>query len=63
MFNSDPSLTDKMDDVFFVPPDPKTVINIGGSLLRDTTGYIYLITDDGSLSRRISVNPSGQITY
>lgn len=62
-FNSDPSLQNKIQDVFFVPPDPKTVISVGGGLLRDITGYIYLTTADGSATRRISVNASGQITY
>lgn len=54
---------DKIDDVIFVPPDPKTYLFSGGALLvGGASGKIYLLTDRGA-AKTVSVNPAGQITF
>lgn len=53
----------RAEDIFFVPPDPRTYSVIGGGLFGNTAANIYLRTRDGVVTRTISVNPSGQINF
>jgi prepilin-type N-terminal cleavage/methylation domain-containing protein len=53
----------KLDAVLFVPPDPRTFISSGGSILSGGAGNIYLATVDGTASIRVSVTTAGQITF
>lgn len=53
----------KADDIFFVPPDPRTFAVIGGSLSGNATANIYLRTKDAVVAKTISVNHSGQINF
>ncbi len=53
----------RLDAVLFVPPEPKTYISSGGSLLPGGSGNIYLQTADGSASITIRVSTAGQITF
>jgi hypothetical protein len=55
--------SDRMDAVYFIPPDPKTVLDFNGSLATNRAGYIYLGTADGSLRKPMSVNAGGQINF
>jgi prepilin-type N-terminal cleavage/methylation domain-containing protein len=53
----------KIDDVIFIPPDPKTYIFSGGALLvGGASGRVYLVTDGGA-TRTVTVNQAGQITF
>ena len=54
--------SNKLEQVLFIPPDPLTLLVIGGSFA-STTGNIYLSTRDGSVERTVSVNTAGQITF
>lgn len=53
----------RLDEIMFVPPDPITVVVIGGSLLQNATGKIYLQTRDGIATREVTVSTAGQITF
>ena len=52
-----------LTDVFFVPPDPKVVSNVGGSISVQAGGTVTLQTQDGKGTRTITINPAGQITF
>lgn len=55
------SVSDQIDTIFFMPPDPKTLIwNNGGS---EDFGGIYLETKSKSASAKIGVNSGGQVTF
>lgn len=52
---------DQIDTIFFMPPDPKTLMwNNGGS---EDSGGIYLETRNESASAKVEVNSGGQITF
>ncbi len=54
---------DHIDDVVFIPPDPKVYLFAGGVLLPvGTSGKVYLLTSGGA-SRTVTVNPAGQVTF
>lgn len=55
--------SDAMTDVIFVPPDPKTITNLSGNLSTQNPGSFYLRTADGVITKRISVNTAGQISF
>jgi type II secretory pathway pseudopilin PulG len=57
------SASSSLTDVFFLPPDPKTVLNIGGILVTDQTGSIILEARGGSARKTIRVSSGGQITF
>lgn len=50
----------KIDAVFFVPPDPLTMVFSGNGTT--TEGYVYLTTRDGSNATNIKVTSAGQIS-
>jgi prepilin-type N-terminal cleavage/methylation domain-containing protein len=51
----------RMDTVFFMPPDPQTLIWENGA--SEDQGIIYLETKSGSASAKVSVNSGGQVTF
>lgn len=54
---------ERIDDVIFIPPDPRVYIFSNGSLISSgVSGKIYLTTTRGGASRTIKVNSAGQIT-
>ena len=55
--------TNSVDDVFFVPPDPKTVTSVSGLLSTQASGNVFLVTKDGAVTKKISINPVGQINF
>ncbi len=59
----DASGANKIDDVIFIPPDPKTHILSGGAFLSDGSGKIYLKSSDGAIIRSVSVSLAGQVTF
>ena len=65
----DNSGSNKLDAIFFIPPDPKTLIWSDGSsfpISENSSNYeadIYLKTKDGSMSKTIKVNVMGQISF
>jgi len=67
IFNN--SGSNKLDAIFFIPPDPKTLIWSDNSSLpisENSSNYeanIYLKTKDGSMSKTIKVNVMGQISF
>lgn len=55
--------SEKIDDVIFIPPDPRTYIFSDGALLvGGASGKVYLRTDGGA-TRTVMVNSAGQITF
>ncbi len=54
-----------VSDVFFVPPDPRTLMSFAplGPLASSTIGYVYLQTRDGQSNLRITINAVGQVGY
>jgi len=64
----DNSKNNKLNIIFFIPPDPKTLIWSNGSspISENSSNYeanIYLKTKDGSMSKTIKVNVMGQISF
>jgi type II secretory pathway pseudopilin PulG len=63
------NLKNKLDVIFFIPPDPKTLIWSDGSyfpISENSSNYeanIYLKTKDGSMSKTIKVNIISQISF
>jgi type II secretory pathway pseudopilin PulG len=59
----------KLDVIFFIPPDPKTLIwrdNFQNPITENDPNYetnIYLKTKDGSMSKTIKVNIISQISF
>jgi prepilin-type N-terminal cleavage/methylation domain-containing protein len=53
----------RLEEIMFVPPDPVTAVVIGGAILQNATGKIYLQTMDGSATREVTVSTAGQITF
>ncbi|MEK7546635.1 MAG: prepilin-type N-terminal cleavage/methylation domain-containing protein [Patescibacteria group bacterium] len=53
----------RLDDVLFVPPDPITLVNSGGTIIKNGSAVIYLQTIDGSLSVKININSAGLIDF
>lgn len=52
-----------IDDVIFIPPDPKVYMFSGGVLLpAGASGKVYLLTSGGA-ARTVTVSPAGQITF
>lgn len=64
--------SDTIQDIFFYPPDPCTLISLDGqTFLEDCAAgaaappaqsYVYLETADGSMARAVSVSPAGQVS-
>jgi prepilin-type N-terminal cleavage/methylation domain-containing protein len=67
VFNT--SGSNKLDAMFFIPPDPKILIWRDGSPNPITENaqnyetYIYLKTKDNSMSKTIKINVAGQISF
>jgi prepilin-type N-terminal cleavage/methylation domain-containing protein len=67
VFNN--SGSNKLDAIFFIPPDPKILIWRGNSSLpinendSDYEANIYLKTKDNSMSKTIKINVAGQISF
>jgi prepilin-type N-terminal cleavage/methylation domain-containing protein len=65
----DNSGSNKLDAIFFIPPDPKILIWRGNSSLpinendSDYETNIYLKTKDNSMSKTIKINVAGQISF
>jgi len=59
----------KLDALFFIPPDPKTLIwrsNSNNPISESDPNYesyIYLITKDGSILKKIKISTAGQISF
>ena len=53
----------KLDHVFFIPPDPTTLIWSGGVLVGSGSGNIYVATTDGTASITITVSTAGQVAF
>lgn len=53
----------RIDDVLFIPPQPVTFMNSGGTFLSSGSGKIALGTEDGSANAIITVNSAGLITF
>lgn len=52
----------RVDNVVFLPPEPRTLLFSGGSLLGEgIAGRVYIA--GGGASRVITVSPAGQITF
>lgn len=58
-----PGNKNRIDDVLFVPPDPTTLINSGGSLVANGSASVLLRTQDGSAEAGVAVNSTGQISF
>jgi prepilin-type N-terminal cleavage/methylation domain-containing protein len=62
--------SDTIEDILFYPPNPFTFINFIGNTTsgqgtfteNPTPGNIYLRTSDGSESRTVTINSSGQVS-
>jgi prepilin-type N-terminal cleavage/methylation domain-containing protein len=55
---------DSIEDVVFIPPDPKVYLFSNGTLLPGgVSGKVYLLTSGGEGARTITVNPAGQVTF
>ncbi|MBI4085662.1 MAG: prepilin-type N-terminal cleavage/methylation domain-containing protein [Candidatus Liptonbacteria bacterium] len=54
---------DRIDDIIFIPPDPTTLMDSGGSFISDGFGNIALGTQDGSAVVTVTVSSAGQITF
>lgn len=52
-----------LDDVIFVPPDPVTLVNSGGTMLASGEADVVIQTLDGSLSNSVGVNTAGLINF
>jgi prepilin-type N-terminal cleavage/methylation domain-containing protein len=65
----DSSGNNKLDSIFFIPPDPKVLIwrdNSGlpiNELNMNYESYIYLKTTDNSITKKIKINIAGQISF
>jgi prepilin-type N-terminal cleavage/methylation domain-containing protein len=65
----DISGNNKLDAMFFIPPDPKILIWRDGSPnpitenAQNYEAYIYLKTKDNSMSKTIKINVAGQISF
>lgn len=54
---------DSMIAVLFYPPNPNTFLVCTGGGACAASGKVYLSTSDGSMSRTITVNSSGQVNF
>jgi len=60
----DPSRSDKMDYVLFIPPAPTTLVSVdGGATISASGTSIYLKTNDGLASSIIKVSNLGQVDF
>ena len=58
-----PAIGDELEDVLFIAPEPKTFLQVGGSLFR-RTAKINLETKAAPARRAtVSVNPMGQVGF
>jgi prepilin-type N-terminal cleavage/methylation domain-containing protein len=53
----------KMSDILFLPPDPKTVMWSGGVILTSGEGSVYLVTSAGPWRTTMHVSIAGQIGF
>jgi hypothetical protein len=52
-----------IDDVVFIPPDPRVYVFSDGALIPSgASGKVYLLTSGGA-TRTVTVSPAGQITF
>ncbi|HUX36099.1 MAG TPA: type II secretion system protein [Candidatus Paceibacterota bacterium] len=58
-----PSSGHWLDDVIFIPPDPVTLVNSNGTMLKSGEADVVVQTLDGSLSNKIGVNTAGLINF
>ena len=54
---------DSLSDIFFVPPDPKTMLWVRGTLLAGGSASVRLATADGTRKSALQVSPAGQISF
>lgn len=58
-----PSGGRKIDDVLFIAPGPKTIINSNGTMISDGSAAVAIQTADGLLLFTITVNTNGLIDF
>lgn len=58
-----PSGTPRLDDILYVPPDPKIIISSAGTVVSNGSAAVIIQTQDNLLSAPVSVNSAGLISF
>lgn len=54
---------DSVQDIFFIPPEPQTLVLVGNPESAVATANVVLSSVDGQEQRPVTVNSAGQITF